>query len=63
MDIFKRSDVVGTSFCRVSADDMVLNPIIDVLSIITHGGCNLRGENHIIIYTNLKHCLYSGREF
>ena len=33
------------SICRGSADDMVLNPTLDVLSSITCGGYNLRGEN------------------
>ena len=37
---FKSSDVVGTSIFRGSADDMVLNPILDVFSSITRGGYN-----------------------
>ena len=41
LDIFKSSDALGTPIRRGSADDMVLNPTLDVLSAITHGGCNL----------------------
>ena len=40
--IFKRIDAVGISIHRVSTDDMVLNPTLDVLSSTTHGGCNLQ---------------------
>ena len=43
VDGLKRSDVVGTSICHGSADDMVLNSAINVLSAITRGGLNLRG--------------------
>ena len=43
---------------------MVMNPNIDVLSVITRGGWNLQGENHIILFLNVfKHLFYSGREF
>ena len=42
---FKKSDVVGTSICFYSADDMVLNPTLGVFSTITRGGCNFQGEN------------------
>ena len=38
VDRFKRSNAVGTSIFRGSADDMVLNPTLDVLSAITCGG-------------------------
>ena len=38
---FKRCDAVGTSICCGYADDMVLNPTLDVLSAITRGGYNL----------------------
>ena len=38
---FKMSDTVGTSIYRGSADDMVLNTTLDVLSAITCGGWNL----------------------
>ena len=40
VDGFKRSDAVGTSICRGSADDIVLNPTFDILSDITCGGLN-----------------------
>ena len=63
VDGFKRSDAVGTSILRGSADGMVLNPTLDVLSAITCGGWNFRGENRILLYMNVfKHCLYEGRE-
>ena len=39
----KRSDKVGASFCRGSADNMILNTTLDVWSEITRGGSNLRG--------------------
>ena len=35
---FKMSDVVGILIFRGSADDMVLNPTVDILSAITRGG-------------------------
>ena len=38
VDGFKRSDTVGMSIHCGSADDMVLNTTIDVLSAITRGG-------------------------
>ena len=50
VDGFKISDVVLTSISRGYADDMVMNTIIDVLSYITRGGCNLQGENRILLY-------------
>ena len=60
----KMIDAVGTSIHHGSADDMVLNTTLDVLSAITCGGCNFWGENHILLYLNVfKHCLYAGREF
>ena len=60
----KRSDVVRTSIRHGSADDMVLNPTLNVLSAITCGGWNFQGENHILLYLNFfKHFLYSGRSF
>ena len=37
---FKISDAVGTSIHISSAYDMVLNPNLDFLSVITHGGWN-----------------------
>ena len=38
---------------------MVLNPNMDVLSVITCGGCNFQGDNHIVLYLNVfKHFLY-----
>ena len=37
---FKSSDAVGMSIFRGSADDIVLNTNLDVLSAITHGGWN-----------------------
>ena len=40
---FKSNDTVGTSICHGSADDMVLNSTLDVLSAITHSGWNLQG--------------------
>ena len=49
-------DAVGTSIHSGSADDMVMNPILNVLSAITCGGCNFQGENHILLYLNVfKH--------
>ena len=48
--VFKSSDTVGTPIRRGSADDMVLNPTLDVLSAITHGGWNFQGENCILLY-------------
>ena len=44
--------------------DMVLNPTIDVLSAISCGGWNFRGDNHILLYLNVfKHFFYAGRAF
>ena len=37
---FKRSDAVGTSICCGYADDIVMNPTLDILSDITRGGWN-----------------------
>ena len=37
VEIFKRSDVVGTSIFSGSADTMVPNPTIDVLSALIFG--------------------------
>ena len=62
MDVFKMSDALGTSICCGSADNMFLNPTVDVLSAITHGSWNLPWENHILIYLNVfNHCLYAVR--
>ena len=56
---FKRSDVVVTSIRRGSADNMVLNPTLDIFSVITCGGWNFQGEKHILIHLNVfKHCVY-----
>ena len=58
----KRSDVVRTSIRHGSADDMVLNPTLNVLSAITCGGWNFQGENHILLYLNVfNNCLYAGK--
>ena len=60
IDVFKRIDTVGTSICCGSEDDMILNPIVDVLYDITHGSWNVREENHILLYLNVYNlCLYS----
>ena len=60
---FKRSDVIGTSICSGSVDNMVLNPTVDVFSAITSGGWYLREDNCILLYLNaFKHCLYAERE-
>ena len=48
----KRGVAVGKSIRRGSAYDMVLNPTLDVLSAITCGIWNFRGENHILLYLN-----------
>ena len=59
---FKISDAVGMSILHGYADDMVLNPNLDILYDIPHGGWNFRGENRILLYLNFfNHCLYSGR--
>ena len=59
---FKRSDTEIISICCGSADDMVLNPTLDVFSVIPFGSWNLWGNNHILIYLNiLNHCLYARR--
>ena len=40
---------------------MVINPTLDVLSAITCGSWNFRGEKPILLYLNFfKHCLYAG---
>ena len=49
----KRSDPVIKSISRGSADDMVLNPTLDVFSAITCGGWNLQGDNRILLYLNI----------
>ena len=41
--VCKIIDVVGKTICCGSADDMVLNPTLDVLSTITHGGWYFQG--------------------
>ena len=51
---FKISDAVGMSILHGYADDMVLNPNLDVLYDITHGGWNFRGENRILLYLNFQ---------
>ena len=62
VDVFKRSDAVGTPIRCGSANYMVLNTTLDVLSIITRGGWNFRGKNCILLYLNFfNHCLYAGR--
>ena len=38
---FKRSDTERILICCGSADDMVLNPTLDVFSVITFGSWNL----------------------
>ena len=59
---FKRIDSVGTSIRCSSADDMVFNSTLGVLSDITCGGCNLRGEKCILLYLNVfKYFLYTVR--
>ena len=44
---FKISDAVGMSILHGYADDMVLNPNLDILYDIPHGSWNFRGENRI----------------
>ena len=62
LDVFKRSDAIGTSICRGSADDIFINPILDVFSDITCGSWNFQGENHILLYLNVfNNCLYAGK--
>ena len=51
--VFKRSATIGSSIICGFGDDMVLNPILDVLSSITRGGCNFQGENSILLYLNV----------
>ena len=53
--------MVGTSIHCGSSDDMILNPIFDVLSAIIYGYWNLLGENRIMLYLKIfKHFLYGG---
>ena len=59
---FRMSDTAETSIRRGSADDMVLNPNLDVLSAITRGSCNLRGENHILLYLNFSSIVFMWEE-
>ena len=54
VDGFKIIGAVGMSICRGSADDMVLNPTLDVLSDITRGGWNFQGEKRILLYLNFS---------
>ena len=62
MGVFKRSHLVGTSVRSGSADDMILNPTLAVLSDITHDGWNFQEENRILLYLNIfKYFLYAGR--
>ena len=49
----KSIDAVGTSIHSGSADDMVLNPTLNVLSAITCGGCNFQVDNHILLYLDV----------
>ena len=58
MDGFKRSDEVGTSICCGYADDMVQNITLDVLSYITFGGWNFRGDDHILLYLNFSSIVF-----
>ena len=53
LDGFKCIDVVGTSIRCGSADDMVLNPTIDIFSGITCDSCNVQGEKQILLYLNV----------
>ena len=53
VDGFKISDTAGTSIHSGSVDDMVLNQTLDVLSAITRGGWNFRGEHRILLYLNI----------
>ena len=55
---FKISDALGTSIHRSSADDMVLNPTLDVLSAITHEGWNFQRYNRILIYMNFSSIVF-----
>ena len=62
VDKFKRSDVVGTSIGRGSADNMVMNTTLDVLSAITRGGQNFRGDNFALYILNVfNNFLYAVR--
>ena len=54
VDELNRSNELGTSMRRSYEDDMVLNPNLDVLYDITHGGWNFRGENRILLYLNFQ---------
>ena len=36
------------------ADDMVLNPTLDILSVSTNGGWNYLGENRILFHLNFS---------
>ena len=52
----KMIDAVGTPIHRGSANDMVMNTTLDVLSDATCDGCNFQGKNHILLYLNVfKH--------
>ena len=50
VNVFKRIYAVGTSICCGYSDDMVINPNLNILSAITHGEWNFRGENRILLY-------------
>ena len=64
VDRLKSIDAVGTPICCGSADDMVMNPNLDVFSAITRGGWNFRGEKRILLYLNIfKNSLYAVRAF
>ena len=49
---FKIIDLVGSSMHCVYADNMVLNPNLDILSAITRCGYNFIGENCVLLYLN-----------
>ena len=53
MDGFKRSYFFVTSIHCDSAGDMVLNPTLDVLYIVTRSSCNIQVENKVLIYLNV----------
>ena len=56
--------MAGTSICCHSAGDMVLNPTLDVLSVITSHSWDLQRDNHILIYLNVfNRFLYAVRGF
>ena len=60
--VFKRSDTIVSSICCGSADNIFMNPALDVLSAITSGGCNFQGENLILFYLDFSiiFCMQEG---